>query len=381
MDPRTLPLTLYVHLPWCVHKCPYCDFNSYAAPPGALPDRAYVEALLRDLETDLPAVPGRALDAIFIGGGTPSLFSGEAIARLLDGVRARVACVADVEVTLEANPGAIDAAHFTAYRAAGINRLSLGLQSMRDATLARLGRVHRVADSLRAVEIARAAGFANFNLDLMYGLPGDRKGDALRDLARALALAPTHFSWYQLTLEPGTAFGRRPPRLPSAERIADDGDAGVAALEAAGFARYEVSAYARPGHEARHNLNYWQFGDYLGIGAGAHGKLTTPDGIVRTARRRHPLTWQKEAGTPAALTRETITTSACVTEFMLNALRLARGFPRALFAARTGLPDHLLEPGVRAAVDRGWLEDTAGWLRPTARGYRFLNDLQLLFVP
>ena len=379
--PGEIPLALYVHLPWCVHKCPYCDFNSYEPSSAAIPDQAYVDALLADLTLDLPWVDGRFLHSIFIGGGTPSLFSGAAITRLLDGIRRLLPLAQDAEITLEANPGTVDEAHFAAYRATGINRLSLGLQSMRDAQLKRLGRVHGVADSMRAVAVARDIGFLNLNLDLMYGLPGDRKGDALRDLERVIALAPEHLSWYQLTLEPGTAFGRRPPRLPPHERIAEEAEIGVTLLADAGFARYEVSAYARPQREARHNLNYWEFGDYLGIGAGAHGKLTTREGILRTVKRRHPSAYQREAGTLAARTIEISAGPMLVTEFILNALRLTSGFSRALFKSRTGLPAAALDAGIAAATVRGWLVEEGDHLQPSALGYRFLNDLQLLFVP
>jgi putative oxygen-independent coproporphyrinogen III oxidase len=381
MSPQEIPLALYVHLPWCVHKCPYCDFNSHEAGPTALPEEAYVDALLADLALDAPWAAGRAVGSIFIGGGTPSLFSGTAITRLLAGIQRLLPLETAAEITLEANPGTVDEANFAAYRTAGVNRLSLGLQSMRDPQLKRLGRVHGVADSLRAVTVARAVGFTNLNLDLMFGLPGDRKGDALRDLASVLALAPEHLSWYQLTLEPGTAFGRRPPRLPSHDRIAEDAEAGVALLADAGFARYEVSAYARPQRMSRHNLNYWAFGDYLGIGAGAHGKLTTAEGILRTVKRRHPSGYQKAAGSAAARTTERSQGEQLITEFMLNALRLTGGFARALFSARTGLPPTLLEAGITAATARGWLSASAHHLQPTALGYRFLNDLQLLFVP
>ena len=381
IDPGEIPLTLYVHLPWCVRKCPYCDFNSYEPSSSAIPDQAYVDALLADLTLDLPWVDGRLLQSIFIGGGTPSLFSGAAITRLLDGIRRRLCLAPDAEITLEANPGTVDEANFAAYRATGINRLSLGLQSMRDAQLKRLGRVHGVADSLRAVAVARDIGFKNLNLDLMYGLPGDRRGDALRDLERVIALAPEHLSWYQLTLEAGTAFGRRPPRLPPHERIAEEAELGLTLLADAGFTRYEVSAYARSRREARHNLNYWEFGDYLGIGAGAHGKLTTREGILRTVKRRHPSAYQREAGTLAARTIEISAGPMLVTEFILNALRLTSGFSRALFKSRTGLPAAALDAGVAAATIRGWLVEEGDHLQPTALGYRFLNDLQLLFVP
>jgi oxygen-independent coproporphyrinogen-3 oxidase len=376
--PERLPLALYVHLPWCVRKCPYCDFNSYTQD-GAIPEHDYVDALLADLDADLPFVAGRAIGSVFFGGGTPSLFSGAAITRLLDGVRARVSLAPDAEITLEANPGAVDDAHFAAYRRAGVNRLSIGVQSFRSAQLASLGRVHGVADIERAVATARAAGFDNFNLDLMHGLPGDTPDDALRDLERALAFDPPHLSWYQLTLEPGTAFGRKPPPLPPHDRIADEFERGCALLESVGLHRYEISAFGRAGCASRHNLNYWSFGDYLGIGAGAHGKLTTAEGLVRTEKRRQPAAYMKAA----ASGQPTGTTSAVaprdhVVEFMLNALRLRDGFERAWLVERTDVSADGL---IASAVERGWLDDDGFRVMPTALGYRFLNDLQLHFMP
>ncbi|MBM4227683.1 MAG: radical SAM family heme chaperone HemW [Gammaproteobacteria bacterium] len=379
LDPSQIPLALYIHLPWCVRKCPYCDFNSHAAEN--VPEAQYVAALLADLEHDLPLTFERPLVSIFLGGGTPSLFSGAAINALLRGVARRVPFAADIEITLEANPGAVDEAHFAGYREAGVNRLSIGVQSMRQAQLTRLGRVHGTEDAARAVAVAQAAGFENLNLDLIYGLPGDRKGDSLRDLEALLAFAPQHVSWYQLTLEPGTAFAHRPPRLPPEGRIAEESEQGVALLATAGFHRYEVSAYARAGHEARHNLNYWQFGDYLGLGAGAHGKLSTAEGVLRTTRRRHPQAYMKESGNESVRTLEPVPTERLPIEFMLNALRLAEGFPEALFAARTGLPLSDLLPAVMRAMDRGWMSRHEGELAATPLGYRFLDDLQLLFLP
>jgi len=379
LDPSQIPLALYIHLPWCVRKCPYCDFNSHAAEN--VPEAQYVAALLADLEHDLPLTFERPLVSIFLGGGTPSLFSGAAINALLRGVARRVPFAADIEITLEANPGAVDEAHFAGYREAGVNRLSIGVQSMRQAQLTRPGRVHGTEDAARAVAVAQAAGFENLNLDLIYGLPGDRKGDSLRDLEALLAFAPQHVSWYQLTLEPGTAFAHRPPRLPPEGRIAEESEQGVALLATAGFHRYEVSAYARAGHEARHNLNYWQFGDYLGLGAGAHGKLSTAEGVLRTTRRRHPQAYMKESGNESVRTLEPVPTERLPIEFMLNALRLAEGFPEALFAARTGLPLSDLLPAVMRAMDRGWMSRHEGELAATPLGYRFLDDLQLLFLP
>lgn len=377
-DVAEIPLALYVHLPWCVRKCPYCDFNSYRGE-GAIPEDAYVDALLADLDADLPYAAGRPLQSIFIGGGTPSLFSGRAIARLLDGVRTRVAWVDDAEITLEANPGAVDVVNFARYRAAGVNRLSIGVQSFRDDRLAALGRVHGGADAERAIRAAREAGFENFNLDLMHGLPGDAPGDALLDLERALAHAPNHLSWYQLTLEPGTAFARRPPRLPPHDAIAADFDRGCALLEAAGYRRYEISAFARPGRESRHNLNYWRHGDYLGIGAGAHGKLTTPGAILRTVKRRQPATYLRGARAADGLTR--VAPRDRLAEFVLNVLRLREGFDEAWIAARAGVPPDEALPLLAAAAARGWLTKRGSHWMPTELGYRFLNDLQLLFIP
>ena len=380
-DVARIPLALYVHLPWCVRKCPYCDFNSFTRD-GALPEDDYVTALLADLDADLPLAADRPLVSLFIGGGTPSLFSGAAVARLLDGIRARLSFAPAAELTLEANPGAVDAANFAAYRAAGINRLSIGVQSFRAAQLAKLGRVHDVADIERAIATAQDSGFDNFNLDLMHGLPGDAPDDALRDLERALCWAPPHLSWYQLTLEPGTAFARRPPPLPPHDRIADEFERGCALLAAAGYARYEISAFAQAGREARHNLNYWQHGDYLGIGAGAHGKLTTARGIVRSEKRRQPASYMKAAlaGRPAG-TAVTVVPCDRIAEFMLNALRLEGGFPREWMHVRGGIDVAAVEPLIAAAVARGWLADDGVRCVPTALGYRFLNDLQLLFVP
>jgi len=380
-DTRALPLALYVHLPWCVRKCPYCDFNSFTRG-GALPEEEYITALLADLDADLPHAAGRPLVSMFVGGGTPSLFSGTASARLMNGIRARLDVVPGAEITLEANPGAVDAQHFAAYRAAGVNRLSIGVQSFRAAQLHKLGRVHDVADIERAIATARAAGFENFNLDLMHGLPGDQPDDALRDLARALDYAPPHLSWYQLTLEEGTAFGRRPPPLPPHDRIAAEFERGCALLERAGFKRYEVSAFAQPGRESRHNVNYWAFGDYLGIGAGAHGKLTTADGLVRTEKRRQPAAYMKAAlGGKAAGTARCVAARELVIEFMLNALRLRAGFARAWLFERAGIQAGDVDALIAAACARGWLRDDGVCCVPTELGFRFLNDLQLLFTP
>ena len=375
------PLSLYVHLPWCVRKCPYCDFNSYEAG-GALPDTAYVDALLRDLDTETPFVGARRLQSIFIGGGTPSLFSGTEIRRLLAGIRARVALEPSVEITLEANPGAVEAERFAAYREAGVNRLSIGVQSFRPASLKRLGRVHDEHEAMRAVAVARAVGFINVNLDLMYGLPGDDVAGSIGDLEQAIELGPSHLSWYQLTLEPNTAFHRNPPPLPDDDWIVAIEAHGRALLERHGYGRYEVSAYARPGFRCAHNLNYWQFGDYLGIGAGAHGKLSdTIDNVIeRRSKPRNPRTYMAQAGTSEAVTVERIERPReLVLEFMMNALRLSDGTSVAHFEERTGQPRATIDGPLREAASRGWLQVESGVLRPTGAGLQMLNALLALF--
>lgn len=376
-----LPIGLYVHLPWCVRKCPYCDFNSYEAR-GTLAEHVYVEALLRDLDTELARMTRPVISSVFIGGGTPSLFSAEAIAHLLDGLKSRTQFVDDVEVTLEANPGTAETARFRGYIAAGVNRLSIGIQSFDPAQLKRLGRVHDAREAHAAIAMARDAGCTNLNLDLMFGLPEAAPGDALRDLGQAIAHAPEHVSWYQLTLEEGTAFARQPPPLPDHDQICDDYDAGLALLASAGYQQYEISAHARSDRAARHNLNYWLFGDYIGIGAGAHGKRTDQSGAVwRTARIRHPERYQKAARDGNAIeTEECVAGLTLATEFMLNALRLAGGFDTALFNTRTGLSLGVLDAPLKAALARAWMERQGERLRPTALGFRFLNDLQLLFT-
>jgi putative oxygen-independent coproporphyrinogen III oxidase len=376
------PLSLYAHLPWCVRKCPYCDFNSHEAR-GALPDSEYVEALLRDLRTELPLARGRPIDTIFLGGGTPSLFSGGAIARLLDGVRAELGLAPHAEITLEANPGAVDASSFAAFKDAGVNRLSIGIQSFRNEQLRALGRVHGDAEAEAAVATARAAGFTDLNLDLMYGLPGDTVAGAVADLERAVALSPTHISWYQLTLEPNTAFERRPPALPDDGMVAAIEERGRALLAANGYERYEISAYARLGRRCRHNLNYWQFGDYVGIGAGAHGKLTLPaDGeISRRAKTRNPRTYLARAGTAEATSEERVRTRAqAALEYLMNALRLLEGAPVAIFEARAGQPAAAIGSARAAAIARGWLTSEPDRLRATAAGLDRLNRLLELFA-
>ncbi len=376
-----VPIGLYVHLPWCVRKCPYCDFNSYEAR-GPLIEHVYIDALLRDLDTELARMTRPLIGSVFIGGGTPSLFSAPAIARLLEGLRSRTQFVDDVEVTLEANPGTAETARFRGYIAAGVNRLSLGIQSFDPAQLLRLGRIHDAREAHAAIAMAREAGCTNLNLDLMFGLPEAAPSDSLRDLEQAIGHEPEHVSWYQLTLEEGTAFARQPPPLPDHDQICDDYDAGLALLASAGYQQYEISAYARSERAARHNTNYWLFGDYIGIGAGAHGKRTDEAGTVwRTARIRHPERYQKAAREGRAIeTEERVTGMTLATEFMLNALRLASGFDTALFSARTGLSIGAIEAPLNTALARGWLKQQDDRLCPTALGFRFLNDLQLLFT-
>lgn len=379
---QDIPLSLYVHLPWCVHKCPYCDFNSHALR-GVVPERAYVDALLADLAQERTWAAGRELGSIFIGGGTPSLFSDGALARLLDGIAGILPIASDAEITLEANPGSADAAHFAGYRRAGVNRLSIGVQSLDDDSLRAIGRVHDAAAARRAVEQARDAGFDDLNLDLMFALPGQSVNDALADVSGVIALAPEHVSHYQLTLEPGTAFWHRPPTLPDDEAAWDMQQASARLLGQAGYRRYEVSAWALDGRRSRHNLNYWRFGDYLGVGAGAHGKVTHADGTVwRTEKVRHPGYYLARAGSRERLAdcREVPGVDRSF-EFMLNALRLDRGVPIRVFRQRTGLSDAAIHAPLAEARRRGLMTDDPRRLRPTALGRRFLNDLTALFLP
>ena len=381
MNISSLPLSLYIHLPWCVRKCPYCDFNSHALR-GDIAETSYVDALLRDLDVDAPLVEGRTVETIFFGGGTPSLFSPAAIARLLDGVRQRVVLADDAEITLEANPGTVELARFRGFRDAGINRLSIGIQSFDDTKLRALGRIHGRAESLKAAEAARAAGFNNFNLDLMVGLPEQTVEQALDDVKTAIALRPTHLSVYQLTLEPNTLFHAQPPALPDDHVIDAMHEAFIPVLTHAGFAPYEVSAYAQAGAQCRHNRNYWEFADYLGIGAGAHAKISSGAGITRFSKTRHPDAFVTQAGSDAArVNARRLGADDIAFEFLLNALRLHDGFARELFAQRTGLPlAHIAAP-LTMACAQGLLQDDGLRIYPSARGRRFLNDLLLLFLP
>jgi len=378
------PLALYVHVPWCVRKCPYCDFNSHelrGASAEAFPEDAYVDALIADLERALPSIWGRRITSVFIGGGTPSLFSADAIDRLLSALRARLPLVADAEVTLEANPGTFERERFAGYFAAGVNRLSLGVQSFDDRCLRALGRIHGADEARRAAESALMI-FGNVNLDLMYALPGQRVEDAARDAGSALSFAPPHLSFYQLTLEPNTLFHRHPPPLPDDETAADIEDEVLAMLARAGYSHYETSAHAKPGAQCRHNVNYWRFGDYLGIGAGAHSKLSFPDRVVRELRWKQPRRYLEAVaeGRPVQHSAD-VTRDELPFEFMLNAMRLTEGVPASFFAERTGLPLSVIARPIADATRKGLLEDDPARLRPTPLGRRFLNDLQELFLP
>ena len=374
------PLALYLHVPWCVAKCPYCDFNSHVAPAD-LPEAAYIDALIADLEHALPHIWGRPVHSLFFGGGTPSLLSAAGIDRLLSAIRARVRLLPDAEISLEANPGAVEAEKFAAWRAAGINRLSLGIQSFQNAKLAALGRIH---DQKAARAAARLASrhFDTFNLDLMYGLPGQSLADARADLDAALDCAPSHLSCYQLTLEPNTRFAAFPPQLPDDEAIADMQDALEARLAAAGFEHYETSAFARPGHACRHNLNYWHFGDYLGLGAGAHSKLTLPDRVLRQMRWKHPERYLEESAAGRPIQSEhTVPAEELPFEFLMNALRLNAGFAPELFPARTAQPLERILPQLKAAEGAGLLQLSQTRIAPTDTGRRFLNRLLGYFLP
>lgn len=374
------PLSLYIHIPWCVRKCPYCDFNSHAAR-GALPETEYVAALLADLEAALPRVWGRTVQTVFLGGGTPSLLSAAALEALLSGVRARLPLAADAEVTLEANPGTVEAEKFAGFRAAGVNRLSLGIQSFNDRHLAALGRIHDAAEARRAVELALTA-FDNVNLDLMYGLPAQTPDEAATDIAAAIAYAPQHLSVYHLTLEPNTWFHRYPPPLPDDDTVADMQIALEAQLAAAGYAHYETSAFARAGSQSRHNLNYWMFGDYLGIGAGAHSKISFKNKVLRESRARAPKAYLAQADSGAWETESrAISAGELPGEFMMNALRLNAGFELSLFAARTGLALTAVLAALDQAEARGLIVRDHQRVRPTPTGRRFLNDLIQIFLP
>jgi len=370
------PLSLYVHLPWCVKKCPYCDFNSHEKQ-GELPFQEYVSALIRDLEAMLPSIWGRRLTSIFIGGGTPSLFPAAQIDALLSAVRARLPLEPGAEITMEANPGAAEAQRFKGYRDAGVNRLSVGVQSFDDAMLAKLGRIHSAAEARRALGMALDI-FGNVNLDLMYGLPGQTLAMARADIEEGAAMGTPHLSAYQLTIEPNTVFFSKPPPLPDHDACADMQTMAEQALHAAGFEHYETSAFARPAHRCRHNLNYWEFGDYVGIGAGAHGKLSFADRVTRHEQPKQPREYLKNN---SSIETKNIAPRELPFEFMLNALRLVDGFPLDLFSARCGLPLSLIESQLASAEGMQLITRNALRIKPTERGRVFLNDLVGLFLP
>lgn len=376
------PLSLYVHMPWCVRKCPYCDFNSHETK-DVLPEAEYITALIADLEQELPSVWGRSIESIFIGGGTPSLFSPSAFDRLFSEIRARLPCKPGIEITMEANPGTWEYGKFREFRAVGVNRLSLGIQSFDTEMLQKLGRIHGAREAFTAAETAHAAGFDNFNLDLMFGLPGQSVAQALTDIGHAIALQPAHISLYQLTLEPNTAFYVNPPALPEDDALWEMQEQCQHQLATHGYRQYEVSAYAQPGHECRHNLNYWRFGDYLGIGAGAHGKISDAQHqrITRSWKVKHPRDYLAKAATPARIGgTQALKRNDVGLEFMMNALRLTDGFPVALFAEHTGQPISIVKKGLQQAEEKGLIERDIHTIRPTELGRRFLNDLLGLFL-
>jgi len=371
------PLSLYIHIPWCVQKCPYCDFNSHALK-GEVPHEEYVQHLLNDLDIDLPLTGGREVSTLFIGGGTPSLLSSEAMQMLLDGVRARLPLSPTAEITMEANPGAVEADRFSGYQRAGINRISIGVQSFSAAKLERLGRIHGPEEAKRAARLAEDLGLRSFNLDLMHGLPDQSLAEALDDLRQAIALNPPHLSWYQLTIEPNTLFASRPPRLPDEDDLWDIFEQGHQLLSAAGYQQYETSAYAKPGYRCEHNLNYWRFGDYLGIGCGAHGKLTQPDGtIIRTTKTRHPRGFM--AGKYLDKRHE-VADSEKPFEFFMNRFRLLEAAPRAEYSLYTGLAESTIRAQIDEALAKGYLTETAEYWQITEKGKLFLNSLLELFL-
>lgn len=376
------PLSLYIHTPWCVQKCPYCDFNSHAIK-DSVPEQAYLQALLADLQQDLPRIWGRRVISVFIGGGTPSVLSPDFYHQLFSELRALLALNGTAEITLEANPGTVDANHFKAYREAGVNRLSIGIQSFNDEQLQRLGRIHNAAQAHKAIEIARLSGFDNLNLDLMFGLPDQTVKQGLEDIEQALRFYPEHLSYYQLTIEPNTYFHSHTPALPDVDTIWEVQTQAQQRLASEGFVQYEVSAYNRDKHECVHNRNYWEFGDYLGIGAGAHSKLTdvNQQTVYRTIKEKHPRDYMHKAalGT-VTISEQSLSRHELAVEFMLNALRLANGFSTAIFAERTGLPIAVVEKALTNAEQQGYIEWSLDSIRPTEKGQLFLNNLMELFL-
>ncbi|MCF1264088.1 radical SAM family heme chaperone HemW [Morganella morganii] len=371
------PLSLYIHIPWCVQKCPYCDFNSHALK-GEVPHDDYVAHLLADLDADLPLVAGREIRTVFIGGGTPSLLSAEAMQTLMDGVRARIPVAADAEVTMEANPGTVETDRFSGYQKAGINRISIGVQSFGDDKLIRLGRIHDAGEAKRAARLAATLGLRSFNLDLMHGLPEQHLGEALSDLRQAIELAPPHLSWYQLTIEPNTSFGSRPPVLPDDDLLWDIFSQGHQLLTQAGYVQYETSAYAKPGFQCQHNLNYWRFGDYLGIGCGAHGKISFADGrILRTVKTKHPRGYMEGRYLDQ---QNEVATEDRPFEFFMNRFRLLEAMPRRDFTDYTGLPESVVRPQIEAALNAGEISETATHWQITEHGKLFLNTLLERFL-
>ena len=378
---NNIPLALYVHLPWCVRKCPYCDFNSHEIKNGSFPEREYVDALVRDLHYSAGLFRGRKLESVFLGGGTPSLMSAPGIGAILEAVDAVSGLGSDTEITLEANPGAADSRRFAGYLNLGVNRLSIGAQSFDNHKLKSIGRIHDADEARSAVAAAAEAGFSNINIDLMYGLPGQTPQEALADLTAAVSLEPAHISWYQLTIEPNTVFHAKPPPLPGDDLTWEMQNCGANYLAGQGYRQYEVSAWSRPGSECRHNLNYWEFGDYLGVGAGAHGKISNGT-VTRQSRLRVPQSYMRAAGSDAAVAAQrTLNEQDCILEFMLNALRLKDGVPLSCFSARTGLAPDRVQTQVDAARADGLLEREPSLLKATEKGARYLNDLLQYFMP
>ncbi len=379
LDAEHVPLSLYVHFPWCVRKCPYCDFNSHALR-DALPEQSYLDALLLDLDEEFAHVRGRPITSIFFGGGTPSLVSPRAIGTVIDFVAARAALDADAEITLEANPGASDRARFGGYREAGVNRLSIGVQSFNNRLLTQIGRIHDARQARAAVEGARDAGFTDLNIDLMFGLPGQTRADAAADIEAAVALSPEHLSYYQLTLEPNTLFHEKPPVLPDEEEIFAMHEYGLERLRGKGLFRYEVSAFSRSGHESRHNRNYWEFGDYIGAGAGAHGKLTAAGRVTRYTKPRHPREYMGR-GERFRSSETMVGDEELVFEFMLGALRLTEGFTLSTFHARTGIDPGSIEPRLAPLIEARLLRRAGERVRATERGYLYLNEILEELLP
>jgi oxygen-independent coproporphyrinogen-3 oxidase len=379
--PVPIPLGLYVHFPWCIRKCPYCDFNSHGVE-GPLPERKYVRALLRDLQGEVAHLGGRSVATVFMGGGTPSLFSPEAVDEFLQGMTRHITLETDAEITLEANPGTAEAERFRGYRQAGVNRLSMGVQSFHDEHLRSLGRVHDGAEAERAAQWAQEAGFDNFNLDLMFGLPGQSAEQAAADVEKAVSLSPSHISFYQLTLEANTLFHKHPPILPEDDVLWGIQESGLAVLARSGYVRYEISAYSMPDKRCRHNENYWKFGDYLAIGAGAHGKITRADGsILRYRKQRQPRRYLETAGSEAALEgQETVASADLPVEFLMNHLRLREGFALPDFTRRTGLPLQVLQPTIARNLQKGLLELDGEQLRCTDSGWNFLDNVLESFM-